>query len=149
MKSNKITVAITIDKDIWELSKVLLPCNRSKFIERSLVQYINSIDDIEQLEKEIKQDKQSLAIKEHKLQELKNIREKNTKNKDKINKAMETVFKIVLNNDEISETQIRDIANINFIDETILKEKVIKQGFKITKYTKEEHETTVRKLNLK
>lgn len=149
MKSNKITVAITIDKDIWELSKVLLPCNRSKFIERSLVQYINSIDDIEQLEKEIKQDKQSLAIKEHKLQELKNIREKNTQNKDKINKAMETVFKIVLNNDEISETQIRDIANINFIDETILKEKVIKQGFKITKYTKEEHETTVRKLNLK
>lgn len=149
MKSNKITVAITIDKDIWELAKVLLPCNRSTFIERSIVQYINSIDDIEQLEKEIKQEKQSLAIKEHKLQELKNIREKNTKNKEKINKAMETVFKIVLNNDEISETQIRDIANINFIDETILKEKVMKQGFRITKYTKEEHETTVKKLKLK
>ena len=149
MKSNKITVAITIDKDIWELAKVLLPCNRSTFIERSIVQYINSIDDIEQLEKEIKQERQSLAIKEHKLQELKNIREKNTKNKEKINKAMETVFKIVLNNDEISETQIRDIANINFIDETILKEKVMKQGFRITKYTKEEHETTVKKLKLK
>ena len=149
MSNNKITATFTIDKDIWQLAKVLLPCGRSQFIERQIVQYINSIDDIEQLEKEIKEEKQALAIKEHKLQELKNIREKNTQNKDKINKAMETVFKIVLNHGEISETQIKDIANINFIDELILKDNIKKQGFKITKYTNEEHETTIKKLDIK
>ena len=148
MSNNKITATFTIDKDIWDLAKVLLPCNRSKFIERAIVQYINSIDDIEQLEKEIKEERQALAIKEQKLQELKDIKERNTKNKEKINKAMETVFKIVLEHDEISETQIKDIANINLIDEVILKEKVKKQGFRITKYTKEEHETTVKKLKI-
>ena len=149
MSNNKITATFTIDKDIWQLAKVLIPCGRSTFIERQIVQYINSIDDIERLEREIKEDKQALAIKEHKLKELKEIREKNTQNKDKINKAMETVFKIVLEHGEISEIQIKDIANINFIDEMILKENVKKQGFKITKFTKDVHETTVRKLDLK
>lgn len=148
MKGNKITATITIDKDIWQLAKVLLPCNRSKFIERQIINYINSIDDIETLEREINEEKQALAVKELKLKELKEIREKNTQNKDKINKAMETAFKIVLNNGEISQTQIKDIANINFIDESILLSEIKKQGFKITKYTREERETTLKNVKI-
>ena len=149
MSSNKITVAITIDKDIWTLADVLLPCNRSKFIEKSIVNYINSIDDIDELEKEMREEEQKLAIKKHKLQEMKKVRDENTKNEDKINKAMETAFKIILAHGEISEGQIKNIAHLNMIDSSVLRDRIDKQGFKITKYTKEERETTVKKLKLK
>ena len=148
MKGNKITATFTIDRDIWELAKVLLPCSRSNFIEKSIVNYINSIDDIETLQKEIKEEKQRIAIKEQKLEELIKVREKNTNNKEKIGKAMETVFKIVFNNGEISQTQIKDIAKINLINDSVLYAEIEKQGFKITKYTQQERETTVNKLNI-
>lgn len=149
MKSNRINATITIDKDIWQLAKVLLPCDRSKFIERAIVNYINSIDDIAQLEKEINDDRQALAIKEHKLAELKKVKEKNTQNKEKIDNAMQTAFKIVLEHGEISEMQIKDIADINFIDDVFLREQIEKQGFKITKYTKDIRKTSVKKLEIR
>lgn len=148
MKSNRINATFTIDKDVWQLARVLLPCDRSKFIERAIINYINSIDDIAQLEKEIEDDRQALAIKEHKLAEMKRVRDENTRNKEKINNAMQTAFKIVLNHGEISEGQIRDIAHINLIDDVFLREQIVKQGFKITKFTKEEHETTLKNVKM-
>ena len=148
MKGNRINATFTIDKDVWQLAKVLLPCDRSKFIERAIINYINSIDDIAQLEKEIEDERQALAVKEHKLAEMKKVRDENTRNKDKINKAMQTAFKIVLNHGEISESQIKDIAHINFIDDIFLREQIVKQGFKITKFTKEEHETSLKNVKL-
>ena len=148
MKSNRINATFTIDRDVWQLAKVLLPCDRSKFIERAIVNYINSIDDIAQLEKEINDERQALAIKEHKLAEMKKVREQNTRNKEKINQAMQTAFNIVLNHGEISETQIKDIANINFIDDVFLREQIVKQGFKITRYTKEEREVSLKNVNI-
>ena len=148
MKSNRINATFTIDKDVWDLAKVLLPCDRSKFIERSIVTYINSLDDIAQLEREIEDDEQALAIKRHKLDEMKKVRDKNTRNKEKINKAMQTAFKIVLNHGAISEGQIKDIANINFIDETFLRKQIVEQGFKITKYTQEERETSLKNVKI-
>lgn len=148
MKSNRINATFTIDRDVWQLAKVLLPCDRSKFIERAIVNYINSIDDIAQLEKEIKDERQALAIKEHKLAELKKVREQNTQNKEKINDAMQTAFKIVLNNGEISEGQIKDIAHINMIDDVFFREQIVKQGFKITRYTKEEHEVSLKQVKI-
>lgn len=46
MKSNKINVTIRIDKDIWELAKIILPCSRNAFIEKQLKNYVDSIDEI-------------------------------------------------------------------------------------------------------
>lgn len=148
MKSNRINATFTIDKGVWELAKVLLPCDRSKFIERAIVNYINSIDDIDQLKREIEDDEQALAIKKHKLSEMERVRDENTKNAEKISNAMQTAFKIVLNHGAISESQIKDIANINLIDDRFLRKKIVEQGFKITKYTQEEHETTLKKVKI-
>lgn len=149
MKGNKINVTITINKDIWELAKVLLPCSRSNFIEQSIINYINSNDELETLRDEIREEEQRIAIKKQKLKELEKVKELNTQNKEIINKALETVFKIVVNNKEISQTQIKDISRINKINESVLIEEIKKQGWKITKYTKEERKTTVKKLNIK
>lgn len=138
MKSNKINVTIRIDKDIWELAKIMLPCSRNAFIEKQLKNYVDSIDEIKQLEQEIEEANQSLAIKQEKLNHLKEIRERNNRNKETINKAMETVFNIVQEHGEISESQITYIANHNNINRSVLVGEIKKFKFKISKYTKEE-----------
>lgn len=145
MKSNKINVTIRIDKDIWELAKIMLPCSRNAFIEKQLRSYINSVDEIKQLEKEIEENKQEIALKQEKLNHLKEVREKNNRNKERIYKALETVFNIVREHGEISENQINYISNHNNISREILTTEIKKLNFKITKYTKEEKETTIRK----
>ena len=50
MKGDKITVSLRIDKNLWELAKMVLPCSRNAFIERQLRTYLNSIDEIKELE---------------------------------------------------------------------------------------------------
>lgn len=148
MKSNKINVTIRIDKDIWELAKIMLPCSRNAFIEKQLKNYVDSIDEIKQLEQEIEEANQSLAIKQEKLNHLKEIRERNNRNKETINKAMETVFNIVQEHGEISESQITYIANHNNINRSILVGEIKKFKFKISKYTKEEKETTIKNVKI-
>ena len=83
--------SITIDEDLWTIAGALLPCSRSKYIETQLRQYINSINDIEQLEREVEKEKQSIRAKEEKIKHLKEIRAINNKNKEVIFKAMECV----------------------------------------------------------
>lgn len=148
MKSNKINVTIRIDKDIWELAKIMLPCSRNAFIEKQLKNYVDSIDEIKQLEQEIEEANQSLAIKQEKLNHLKEIRERNNRNKETINKAMETVFNIVQEHGEISESQITYIANHNNINRSVLVGEIKKFKFKISKYTKEEKETTIKNVKI-
>lgn len=148
MKSNKINVTIRIDKDIWELAKIMLPCSRNAFIEKQLKNYVDSIDEIKQLEQEIEEANQSLAIKQEKLNYLKEIRERNNRNKETINKAMETVFNIVQEHGEISESQITYIANHNNINRSVLVGEINKFKFKISKYTKEEKETTIKNVKI-
>lgn len=132
------TVTITIDSDLWELASIMLPCSRSSFIERTLRNYINSNNEIEQLEEEIKKEKESLAVKENKLNELKRVRELNNKNENLISEAMETVKSVANNhNNTISKQQIKDVANIKGIDEEILEDKIKKEEIKISPYTAE------------
>lgn len=129
------TVAITIDSDLWELASILLPCSRSSFIERMLRQYINSVNEIEQLELEIKQEEEATQIKKEKLKELKRVRELNNKNEELITKAMGTVFNIVVKHGSISKKQIIDISNINLIEPEVLEDRIKKEGIKISSYT--------------
>lgn len=141
------TVTITIDSDLWELASIMLPCSRSSFIERTLRNYINSNNEIEQLEKEIKKEKESIAVKENKLNELKRVRELNNKNENLISEAMETIKSVAKNhNKTISKQQIKDIANIKSIDEEILEDKIKEEGIKISFYTEEFKEVPLKNI---
>ena len=149
MKGNKTNVTIRIDKDLWEFSKMVLPCSRNAFIERQLRTYLQSIDEISELEKEINEDKQELQAKEEKLEHLKEIRKRNDENKEIMANAMSVVFDIVQEHDEISQSQITFIAGHNQISERALTNEIKKRGFKISKYTKDVKETKINNVNLK
>lgn len=148
MMAKRKTVTITIDEDLWTIAGVLLPCSRSKYIETQLRQYINSINEIEQLEREVEKEKQSIRAKEEKIKHLKEIREINNKNKEVIFKAMETVRNIVFNNNAISKTQIEYIASNNTIDTDILIAEIKKENIKITEYTQDYKNRSDRNLKL-
>lgn len=141
MKREKVNATIRIDKEIWELSKILLPCSRNAFIEKQLIRYINSLDDIEELEREINEDKANLQAKEEKLNDLIQMREFNNKNKEIIDKAMGVVFDIIKEHGEVSKTQINFIAHNNHISEDVLTSEIKKRNLKISPYTKETGET--------
>ena len=145
MAINKINVTITIDKDIWQIAKYKLPCNRSKYIEGCLRKAIYSENEIDTLEKEIEKEKADLLAKEEKLQKLKEFRTANSSNEEAIKKAMKTVFKIVLANDSISEAQVVHISKSNFIEPEVLTDVIKKEGIKITKYTPEEIDGSYKK----
>lgn len=133
----KITASITIDSDLWELAKIMLPCSRSNFIEQSILTYINTFDEIEELEKEIIEEKKELQAKEQKLKDLKEARELRDRNQEQIKKAMKTVYNIAAEHGAISIKQINNIASINGITNTILEHNIKKEGIRITKYTME------------
>ena len=142
------TVTITIDEDLWKISGFFLPCSRSKFIENQLREYINSKNEIEQLEKEVEKEKQQIQAKEEKIRHLKEIRELNNRNEEVIFKAMETVRKIAFNNGAISKKQINDVASINMIDNDILTAKIKKENIKITEFTQDYKNRSDRNLKL-
>lgn len=143
--SKRKTVTITIDSDLWELSSIILPCSRSSFIERQLRNYINSANEIEELKEQIDKEKEAIKVKEEKLTELIKVREHNTKNEQIISKAMETVHNIVREHKYISKQQIINIANINMINEDVLKDIIKKEGIKISFYTRDVKEKDLNK----
>ena len=145
MAKNKITVAFTVDKDIWEIAKYRLPCSRSRYLESCLIKAIYSDNEIDLLEKQIAKEKKELIAKEEKLKKLKEFREANSSNEQAINKAMITVHNIVNAHDSISEAQIIHIAKSNFLNHEVLTNVIEKEEIKITEYTAEEKETTVKK----
>lgn len=142
------TVTITIDEDLWRISGALLPCSRSKFIENQLREYINSNNEIEQLEKEVEKEKQQIQAKEEKIRHLKEIRELNNHNKEVIFKAMNTVRDIVFNIGAISKSQIEFIASNNTIDSDVLTAEIKKEGIKITEFTQDYKNRSDRNLKL-
>ena len=145
MASNKITVTFTVDKDIWEVAKYKLPCSRSRYLESCLIKAVYSENEIDILEKQIAKEKKELIAKEEKLKKLKEFTEANSSNEQAINKAMITVHNIVNAHDSISEAQIIHIAKSNFLNPEVLTEIIKKEGIKITEFTAEETETSVKK----
>ena len=145
MAKNRITVAFTVDKDIWQVAKYKLPCSRSKYLEDCLRRAIYSENEIETLEKEIAKEKADIVAKEEKLQKLKEFRTANSSNEESIRKAMITVYNIVNAHDSVSEAQIIHIAEGNFLNPDVLTDVIKKEGIRITKFTAEEKETTVKK----
>lgn len=145
MAKNKITVTFTVDKDIWEVSKYRLPCSRSKYLEDCLRRAIYSDNEIEKLEKEIASERSELIAKEEKLQKLKEFRANNSSNEKAIKKAMVTVYNIVGSHDSISKAQIIHIAKSNFLEPDVLTDVIKKADIRITEYTADEKETTVKK----
>ena len=145
MAKQKITVTFTVDKDIWEIAKYRLPCSRSKYLESCLIKAIYSDNEIDKLEKEIAKQKDELIAKEEKLNKLKEFQEANSSNEKAINKAMITVHNIVNAHDSISEAQIIYISKSNFLNPEVLTEIIKKEGIKITEFTAEEKQTTVKK----
>lgn len=145
MAKNKITVAFTVDKDIWEVAKYKLPCSRSRYLEGCLIKAVYSDNEIDILEKEIASAEAELIAKKEKLNKLIEFTEANSSNEQAINKAMITVHNIVNAHDSISEAQIIYISKSNFLNPEVLTEIIKKEGIKITEFTAEEKETTVKK----
>lgn len=145
MAKNKITVAFTVDKDIWEVAKYKLPCSRSRYLESCLIKAVYSDNEIDILEKEIASAEAELIAKKEKLNKLIEFTEANSSNEQAINKAMITVHNIVNAHDSISEAQIIHISKSNFLNPEVLTEIIKKEGIRITEFTAEEKETTVKK----
>lgn len=146
-KSNKTKASIRIDKDLWELARIVLPCSRSAFMENQLKRYVDSNDEIGELEKEINQLKEELQAKEEKLEHLKEIRKRNDNNKEVMNEAMNIVWDIIQEHDAISQNQIAFISRGHNITEERLINEIKKHNFKIVKYTPEVHETKIKNVN--
>lgn len=138
MKDNKVNATIRINKELWELSRIMLPCSRNAFIEKQLRNYINSLDDLDKLEREIKEDTIQIEAKKERLQHLKEMRELNNKNEKVISEAMSVVFDIIGNNGAIAKTQIAYIASHNHISEDVLTNEIKKRNLTITNYRKHE-----------
>jgi len=148
MKGDKITVSLRIDKNLWELAKMVLPCSRNAFIERQLRTYLNSIDEIKELENEIEQDTQDLQAKKERLEHLIEIRKRNDANVELMTEAMTTVFNIVHSNGEISHEQIDFIAGSKKMTREALIKEIKKNNFKIVKYTKGEKESRLKDVKI-
>ena len=148
MKGDKITVSLRIDKNLWELAKMVLPCSRNAFIERQLRTYLNSIDEIKELENEIEQDTQDLQAKKERLEQLIEIRKRNDANVELMREAMTTVFNIVQSNGEISHEQIDFIAGSKKMTREALIKEIKKNKFKIVKYTKGERERRLKDVKI-
>ena len=144
-KRQNNTHSFTCDNDVWELAGILLGNKRSKFIENQLKEYINAHNDIDELMKEIEDDEQSLNAKKQKLADLQEIQKRNSQNKEKMNQAMETVHRIVGEHGGISEQQIRYAASNNKVDKTALRKLIKAENIKITKYTPDFNESSMKK----
>lgn len=135
--TKKKTVAFTVDSEKWELLKVLLPCSRSKFLDNAITNYINSNNELDDLLKEKEELESKLTVINQKIEHLQAIKEKNSKDKDKLNNAIKTAIKIHDNHNNISIEQIKNISDINFIDYNVLIRELEKEDITISKYTSE------------
>ena len=99
------TVTITIDEDLWRIAEALLPCSRSKFFENQLRTYLNSIDDIEKLEKDIIKERKSKFQKEYSEYLRQQIEEKNKRKQLQKQKELEEDLKLEKENQEYLRRQ--------------------------------------------
>lgn len=130
----KIRTTINIDKDIWDLLALKLPCSRSSFFERMAREYLFGNNKLEELKEQKKEYELSISRIDLEIEKLEKLQEANTNDKTINDMAMQTVRKVAYNNDgQITESQIGFIANQHGIKPIAFKEKVLKQGIQIVK----------------
>ena len=124
---NKIRATISIDKEIWDLLKLKLPCSRSQFFEDKAREYIFTNPSLDKLREEISQMEMDLRSKKAYLKEQQELQEANDNNINLINKALATVRKIHLNQKElIGLNQIYNVARMNGLTPEKLEKEVKK-----------------------
>ncbi len=124
---NKIRATISIDKEIWDLLKLKLPCSRSQFFEDKAREYIFTNPSLDKLREEISQMEMDLRSKKAYLKEQQELQEANDKNINLINKALATVRKIHSNQKElIGLNQIYNVARMNGLTPEKLEKEVKK-----------------------
>lgn len=129
----KIRTTINIDKDIWELLEIKLPCSRSSFFERMGREYLFRNNNLEELKKQKKEAELTVSSLDFEIKKLEDLQKANNENLSVIEQAMQSVRKIVFNNKgAISNTQIKYIANNNGLSYDILKEKALNENIKIS-----------------
>ncbi len=123
--SKKVRTTINIDKDILRLLKMKYKGSASEFFENQAREYIFGNPTTEKLREEISQMEVELSAKKGLLKEQQKMQEINDSNEKLINKAMNTIHKILLNqSNEIGLNQIDDVAYINGLSVDILKFKI-------------------------
>lgn len=128
----KIRTTINIDKDIWELLEIKLPCSRSSFFEKMAREYLFRNNNLEELKKQKKEAELTVSSLDFEIKKLEDLQKANNENLSVIEQAMQSVRKIVFNNKgAISNTQIKYIANNNGLSYDILKEKALNENIKI------------------
>lgn len=132
-KNKKDKKSISIDGTIWELLEYKLPCSRSAFFERQARKYIyNDLRRVEDIDKEIKEHYTDIEALKMEKEKLIKLEKENTNNKTIIGEAMTVIRRISRNKGGISEIEIHNISDINYIKYEVLKEQVEKEGILIS-----------------
>lgn len=131
-ETNKVRRNIYIDKDVWELLEYKLPCSRSSFFEKKAREYLNLNNEVEELERELKEHQSIIKDIESELDKLKKLRENNNKNESLIEQAMITIRRAYTKQGYVESATVMGVANINGLSFDILIKECKKQGIKVT-----------------
>lgn len=124
---NKKRINTTFDNELWDLLFMEYGSRRVEILEDMARARLFGETSIEDLEREIEQDKIELKAKEERLEELKRVRDMNDSNKALINKAMATIRKLLYNQGQIvGLNQINNVAKINGLSFNVLKKETQK-----------------------
>lgn len=133
-KSNKIRASITIDKNVWNLLKYRLPCSRSNFFEQQAIKYLNSSDQIAELQEKIKNNELETQQMKMELEKLISIKKENDKNKELIEKAMIVIRDINFQNNFISQDQLNFISQAHNISKEVIEAKCKDENITISNF---------------
>ena len=131
-ETNKVRRNIYIDKDVWELLEYKLPCSRSSFFEKKAREYLNLNNEVEELERELKEHQSIIKDIESELDKLKKLRENNNKNESLIEQAMISIRRAYTKRGYVEAATVMGVANINGLSFDILVKECKKQGIKVT-----------------
>ena len=124
----------TCDDDLWTLFGLECGSNRSRVLEDLIREYLGLTDDEEELQKQLDDLKSQEAALQLKLNKMKEIREQNDNNQEKLDEAMVKVEEIAKNKGYISEVTMQRIATMSSISFNKLKSEVRKKDIQIRKY---------------
>ena len=124
----------TCDDDLWTLFGLECGSNRSRVLEDLIREYLGLTDDEDELQKQLDDLKSQEAALQLKLNKMKEMREQNDNNQDKLDEAMTKVEEIAKNKGYISEVTMQRIATMSSISFNKLKSEVRKMDIPIRKY---------------
>ena len=134
----KIRRSINIDKEIWETLPQYINTSRSAWIEEQAKKIINQLDDIEEIESEIRSienQESNLKLKKQNLEarkeEILRQRETNQKNTEIKEHAMSIIRTVVENEGGITEKRIIFIAKNHYLDSEVVLEMVRQENLRI------------------